>query len=139
MKMFLAFDEISLVKNKSRSTKRIDFCNVHVCHLTLNQNNSMTVFWVCSGLDLSACPRLHMTLAFTFKRPCMNSKGISRSSHQRCSIKSCVLKNFTKFTGKHLCQRLWRWCFPVNFDKFLRTLFLQNTSGRLLLELIEQT
>ena len=42
--------------------------------------------------------------------------------------KKVVLRRFTKFTGKHLCQR----CFPVNFVKFLRTLFLQNTSGRLL-------
>ena len=55
-----------------------------------------------------------------------------------------VLRNFTKFTGKHLCQvlfmsglkacnfikmRLWHWCFHVNFAKFLRTPFLQNTSG----------
>ena len=71
-----------------------------------------------------------------------------RSSHQRYSIK---LKNFAKFTGKHLYQslffnkvedlspatllkqRLWHRCFPVNFRKFLRTPFLQNTSGRLLL------
>ena len=30
---------------------------------------------------------------------------------------------------KRLCDR----CFPVNFVKFLRTHFLQNTSGRLLL------
>ena len=29
-------------------------------------------------------------------------------------------------------KRLWRRCFPVNFVKFLRTPFLQNTSGRLL-------
>ena len=50
-----------------------------------------------------------------------------------------VLKNFTKFTGKHLCQsvffnketllktllkkRLWHRCFPVDFEKFLRTPF----------------
>ena len=27
-------------------------------------------------------------------------------SHQRCSIKKSYLKNFTKFTGKHLCQSL---------------------------------
>ena len=33
------------------------------------------------------------------------------------------------FTNK----RLWHRCFPGNFAKFLRTLFLQNTSGRLLL------
>ena len=29
-----------------------------------------------------------------------------RSSHQRCFIKKSVLTNFTKFTGKHLCQSL---------------------------------
>ena len=29
-----------------------------------------------------------------------------RSSHQRCSVKKGVLRNFTKFTGKHLCQSL---------------------------------
>ena len=60
------------------------------------------------------------------------------------SIKIGVLRNFAKFTGKHLCQslflnkvavlrpaallkkRLWRRCFPVNFAKFLGTPFLQN-------------
>ena len=31
----------------------------------------------------------------------------ARSSHQRCSIKKGVLRNFTKFTGKHLCQSLF--------------------------------
>ena len=79
-----------------------------------------------------------------------------KRSHQRCSIKKGGLRNFTKFTGKHLCQslvgivldmklsfidqpatlfkkRLWHRYFLVNFQKFLRTPFLQNTSGRLLL------
>ena len=36
-----------------------------------------------------------------------------------------------------LKKRLWHRCFPVNFAKFLRTPFLQNTSGRLLLFLLE--
>ena len=30
-------------------------------------------------------------------------------------------------------KKVWYRCFPVNFAKFLRTSFLQNTSGRLLL------
>ena len=30
-----------------------------------------------------------------------------RNSHGRCSIKKGVLKNFAKFTGKHLCQSLF--------------------------------
>ena len=64
-----------------------------------------------------------------------------RSSRQWCSIKRSVIRNFTKFTGKHLCQGLffhrpatllkkrpWHRCFSVNFAKFL-----ENTSGRLLL------
>ena len=33
-----------------------------------------------------------------------------------------------------LKKRLWHRCFPVNFAKFQRTLFWQNTSGRLLLK-----
>ena len=63
----------------------------------------------------------------------------SRSSHQSCSMYKGVLRNFTKFTGKHLYEslffkkvaglrhrtllkkRLWHRCFPVNFVKFLRT------------------
>ena len=36
---------------------------------------------------------------------------IFRSSDWRSSVKKKVLKNFTKFTGKHLCQSLF-------FDKF---------------------
>ena len=65
----------------------------------------------------------------------------TRSSHQRCSVRKCILRNFAKFTGKHLCQvlfynkvagpepatllekRLWHRCFPMNFAKFLRTSF----------------
>ena len=74
-----------------------------------------------------------------------------RSSHRTSSVRKGILRNFAKFTGKHLRQslffnkvaglrpatllkkRLWRRCFPVNFAKFLKTPFLQNTSGRLLL------
>ena len=33
-----------------------------------------------------------------------------------------------------LKKRLWHRCFPVNFVKFLKTLFLRNISGRMLLE-----
>ena len=30
-----------------------------------------------------------------------------RSSHWRCSVEKCVLRNFAKFARKHLCQRLF--------------------------------
>ena len=35
------------------------------------------------------------------------SLKILKSSHQRCSVKKGVLRNFAKFTGKHLCQSLF--------------------------------
>ena len=47
--------------------------------------------------------------------------------------KKGVFKIFAKLTGKHLCQVsfliLSHRCFPVNFVKFLRTPFLEKTSG----------
>ena len=48
-----------------------------------------------------------------------------RMSHQMYSMK-IDLRPATL-----LKKRLWKRCFPVNFAKFLRTLFLQNTSGQL--------
>ena len=48
--------------------------------------------------------------------------------------KSNVHKTFISCRPQVLLKkRLWHRCFPVNFAKFLRTSFLQNTSGRLLL------
>ena len=65
-------------------------------------------------------------------------------------MKKGIPRNFTKFTGKRLCQslflnkivglrpatllkeRLWHKGFPVNFAKVLRTPFLQNTTASVL-------
>ena len=68
-----------------------------------------------------------------------------RSSLRRCFLKKGVLGNFTKFTVKHLSQRLffnkllkkklWHRCPTLNIVTFLRTPLLKNTSGRLLLSL----
>ena len=48
---------------------------------------------------------------------------IDRSSHQKCSVKEGVLKNFANFTGKRLC-------FPAKFAKFLGTPILKNICER---------
>ena len=37
----------------------------------------------------------------------MVSTSIYRRSHQRCSVRKGVLRNLTKFTGKHPCQSLF--------------------------------
>ena len=36
-----------------------------------------------------------------------NFLGRGRSNHRRCSVRKGVLRNFTKFTGKHLYQSLF--------------------------------
>ena len=74
-----------------------------------------------------------------FLKNALSPFAVSRSSHQRCSIKKGVIENFAKFTGKHLYQslffkkvaghrhatllkkRLWHSCFPRNSVKFSRT------------------
>ena len=70
---------------------------------------------------------------------------------QRCSVIKMFIEISQKFTRKHLCQglffnkvsglgsatllkkRLWHWWTPVNFAKFLRTLFLKEFLRWLLL------
>ena len=79
------------------------------------------------------------------------NKTTIRSSRPEVFRKKGFLRNFAKFTGKHLCQslflnkvaglrpatllkkRLWHRCFPVNFVKFLRTPFLTEHLRWLLL------
>ena len=72
----------------------------------------------------------------------------TRSSHQKCSIKEAILKNFAIFTGKRPCwslfltklqtcyfmkRRLHHRYFPMDIAKFLRTPILKNIWERLLL------
>ena len=61
------------------------------------------------------------------------SSRITRSSPPEVFCEKGVLRNFSKFTGKHLRQRLWYRCFSVNFEKFLRTPFLTEHLRWLLL------
>ena len=70
---------------------------------------------------------------------------IDRSSRPEVFCKKDVLRNFAKFTGKHLCQslffrpatllkkRLWHRCFSVNFAIFRSTPFLTEHLRWLLL------
>ena len=40
-----------------------------------------------------------------------------QNSHRRCSVRNGVLRNFAKFTGKHLCQSLYFNKVACNFIK----------------------
>ena len=83
-----------------------------------------------------------------FFRKC-DYKLITQKQPREVSYKKGLLKHFAKFTRKYLCwnlffnklanlrplfnKRLQHRCFLVNFMKFLRIPFLQNTSQPLIL------
>ena len=106
---------------------------------------------VIEGFWLTKDPRINFSGNFSK----FNNKNIRlmslRSSDQRCSVKTAVLKIFAIFTGKHLCwslfliklqefracslikKRLQNSWFPVNIAKYFRTPILNNIYERLLL------
>lgn len=66
---------------------------------------------------------------------------------RRCSVKQVQLRIFKTY-WKELCKSLffnvigkwlWRRCFLVNFNKFLKAPVSRNTSGWLLLKMLEST
>ena len=105
-----------------------------------------------SVVHFSCCSLVSFFHLYAMMYACVHHRR-SRCSRPEVFYKKGVLKNFTKFTGKHLCQslffnkvarlrpstllkkKLWYRCFPVRFVKFLRKPFLQNTSGQPLLYL----
>ena len=72
----------------------------------------------------------------------------TRSIYRRCSVRKGVLTNFAKFIAKHRIQspfliklQALGWCvltleqrFSCEFYEIFKNTFLQNTSGRLLLD-----
>ena len=53
---------------------------------------------------------------------------ILRSSHRRCSLRKGVLRNFVKFTGKHLCQSFCEFWSISTKKTFFTELLLATAS-----------
>ena len=69
------------------------FVNCYIC-LKAHQSNK--------------CQQLVKYLWRSLKDSLLSGYSFSyRSSHQRCSLRKGVLRNFAKFTGKQLCQSLF--------------------------------
>ena len=72
--------------------------------MTPEGSGPVTLFKKCEFCEISKntffIEHLCTTASMTLKYKIL----IVRSSHQRCSMKKSVLKNFTKLTGKQLCQ-----------------------------------
>ena len=101
--------------------------------------NSRVLYWMTMFLkplgNSYNRPKFHVNSIFQSKM----RKVFHSEAFAQVFCKKAVLKNFTKFTGKHLRQSLllkkifWHMCFPVNFGKFLRTPLLTEHLWWLLL------
>ena len=118
LKAFLLFTAKENVRKKIwKSTKKT---YLHWINITSFLCKFVVFIWIYTNSRELDCP------------------GQWKSSHRRCSVRKGVLRNFSKFRGKHLCQslffnkaaglpatllkkRLWHRCFPMSFVKFLRT------------------
>ena len=121
---------------------------------TLNTSYSFSsIHFILHFLCFSVCIRNFIeNLLILMKMLCWKISSY-RSSHPQVFCKKGVLRNFAKFTGKHLCQRLffnkvarlrqatllkkslWHRYFPMNFANFLRTPFFTEHLRWLLLKL----
>ena len=126
----------------------IFYCYEYCCCISIDSNSTVlsSVDWANQIIDLY-CILIDFFLYDGNIASCQ--RVFIKSNHPRCSIKKGVLESLAKFTGKYLCRSLFfnkvaclrsgnlskkrLLCSSVNFAKFLRTPFLQNTSGRLLL------
>ena len=93
--------------------------------------NIMAIFYRIAWL---VDPAIYIYSSTLFRKTLFNRHIEILLQHKHKDLPESL---FNKFVGLRpaslLKKRLWRKCFPVNFTKFLRTPFLQNTSGRLLL------
>ena len=104
--------------------------------------------------DIVSCLQLQPIFLKTIHWKSSQCTEPYRSSHQRCSVRKGILRNFAKFTGKHLYRslffnrvaglrpatllrkKIWHKCFPVNFAKFSRTAFFTEHLWWLILSLV---
>ena len=132
---------------------RLICCQIRM-HLLLkelmNASRNLSLAWITLGLQkLISAKNKFLKNLVNKKDPILKEefhtnykKYRNSSSHRRCSLKKRCSQKFCKihrntpvpeslFKSTLLKKRLWFKCFPV---KFLRTLYLQNTSRRLLLQ-----
>ena len=106
-------------------------------------------------MGFSLLPALAIICKLSFENGCPhNFKPMFRISHRRYSVKkvffkisqnsqenTCARVSFFKkvacLRAATIKKRFWHRCFPVNFAKCLRTPFLQNISGQLLLHVLK--
>ena len=97
-------EELKVVATVMIRTNRSIFVLVRVkylCRLTGNSNEDIL------SADVRYNWGFKIELGYVKNSEQIGLPRGHRSSHRRYSFKKCVLRNFAKFTGKHLCQSLF--------------------------------
>ena len=91
--------------------------------------------WIKIGINIGLQATIKMTKTSSHRRRSVK-KGVPRISQNSQENTYAKVSFWIKLQGPAtlLKRRLWHKCFPVSFTKSLRTPFLQNTSGWLLLQ-----
>ena len=107
------------ISENYRNTLITEFTFIKVIRLWLGKKSSLLIIKRVSVFDFSTFVNLiHASPLFLHPLKTENlwfpdifrvygKRPVVRSIHRRCSVRKGVLRNFTKFTGKHLCQSLF--------------------------------
>ena len=145
MLLIISFFSFSTVYHATFALQNKRWCEVELEQLIIWSNGKIKLITHLCCLFSTILGSLSQEMLYCHLY--CNSKGYFSSSEAYWQkqppavfYKKGVLTNFSKFTGKHLCQslffkRFYDRFFPVNFSKSVGPLFLQNTFGRLLLHL----
>ena len=95
---------------------------------------TLQLFWKISENPLKNTCDVSLDFESASKVPV--SKGTILKSHQTCSIKKAVLKKFRKFRKIFNKKETLTQAFLCEFCEIIKNTFLQNTSERLILNII---
>ena len=107
------------ISENYRNTLITEFTFIKVIRLWLGKMSSLLIIKRVSVFDFSTFVNLiHASALFLHPLKTENlwfpdifrvygKRPVVRSIHRRCSVRKGVLRNFTNFTGKHLCQSLF--------------------------------
>ena len=111
------------------------------CSINKGVLNNFAKFWgkqLSQRLFFNKVAGLSLQCYYPFKRQShkivKHTQTILRQQPTNCLS---VFEHFVNLALKGLKKRLWHKSFPLNFEKFLRTPILQNTSRQLLLPILE--
>ena len=120
IKIFIKVVAVSLSKWKIFQKQTFHLSTYFYCARQKSKHNYISIKKT-HPISLTFFSSKFLLFILVFHLLCVSN---NKCSHRRCSIKKVAIRNFAKFTGKHLCQSLFfNKVADLAFAKFLRTPF----------------